>query len=153
MPGAHLLAGWLAPVLPEAGAAFNGVIAILATAGAVGMGYLGWWFYTTRASKVIPGKEDPLYRYSGDIWDGAEAAWYVDSFYSRTLVAGFKWLASFFARVFDPQGVDGLVGGVTGLIGWGASGVRRLQSGYVRAYALVFTLGVVIVLGYMVLMR
>jgi NADH-quinone oxidoreductase subunit L len=68
-------------------------------------------------------------------------------------VSGFKWLASFCSRVFDPQGVDGLVGGVATLVGWGSGGVRRLQSGYVRAYALVFTIGVVIVLGYMVLMR
>jgi NADH-quinone oxidoreductase subunit L len=78
-------------------------------------------------------------------------AWYIDSFYNRTVLAGFKWLARFFARVFDPQGVDGLVGGVTTLVGWGAGAVRRMQSGYVRAYALFFTIGVVIVLGYMVL--
>ncbi|NNJ10234.1 NADH-quinone oxidoreductase subunit L [Chloroflexales bacterium ZM16-3] len=149
--GLGLLNSWLSPVLHEAPSAINLVLASFATAGAIAMSYLGWWFYTSHASKVVPGKEDPLYHYSGDIWDGMEAGWYIDSFYGRTVVAGFKWLASFFSRVFDPQGVDGLVGGVAGLFTWGASGVRRVQNGYVRTYALVFTVGVVLVLGYMVL--
>ncbi len=151
--GLTFLASWLGPVLHEAPAGINWPIALIATAGAVGLSYASWWFYTSRASRVAPGKNDPLYHYSGDIWDGMEAAWYIDSLYSRTVVAGFRWLAGFFARVFDPQGVDGLVGGVAGLFSWGASGVRRMQSGYVRTYALVFTVGVVVVLGYMILMR
>jgi NADH-quinone oxidoreductase subunit L len=151
--GLELLNTWLSPVLREPSSEINLVIATLTTAGAIAMSYLGWWFYTNHALKVVPGKEDPIYHYSGDIWDGMEAAWYIDNFYYRTIVSGFKWLASFFSRIFDPQGVDGLVSGVAALVGWGAGGLRRLQSGYVRSYALVFTIGVVIVLGYLVLMR
>jgi NADH-quinone oxidoreductase subunit L len=151
--GIQFLNTWLNPVLHEPPEVINWVIAILATAGAIGMAYLGWWMYTSQAAKVAPGKQDPIYRYSGDIWDGMEAGWYIDSFYSRTLVNGYRAVANFFSRVVDPEGIDGLVRGVAGLFGLGASGVRRLQTGYVRTYALVFTLGVVIVLGYLVFMR
>jgi NADH-quinone oxidoreductase subunit L len=153
MPRSGLLATWLAPLLPETLPEVDWAIMAFTTAGAIGMGYLGWWIYATRVAKLAPGKNDPLYHYSGDVWDSMEAAWFIDSFYTRTVVASFKWLASFFARVFDPQGIDGLVGGVAALFSWGAEGVRRMQSGYVRLYALAFTLGVVIVLGYMVLVR
>jgi NADH-quinone oxidoreductase subunit L len=113
------------------------------------MGYLGWWIYTTNAAKIKIGGKDPAYRYSGDIWEGMEEAWYLDRLYQRTVVAGFERLADFLARVFDPQGVDGLVMGVGRFFGGLANAMRTFQTGYVRTYALVFTVGVLIVLGFM----
>lgn len=149
LPVLHWLADWLEPVLHEKAGEFNLWLALIATAGAVGMGYLGWWVYTTNAAKIKIGGKDPAYRYSGDIWEGMEEAWYFDRLYQRTVVAGFERLADFLARVFDPQGVDGLVMGVGRFFGGLANGVRALQTGYVRTYALVFTVGVLIVLGVM----
>jgi NADH-quinone oxidoreductase subunit L len=149
LPWTHWLSDWLFPVLQEEAGEFNLVMAALATAGAVGMGYLGWSIYSRAASRVKVGGKDPAYRVTGDIWDGMEEAWYVDAAYSRAVVSPFRRLASFLARVFDPQGIDGLVMGVAGLFGWVGLGVRRLQSGYVRTYALVFTVGVLLVLGFM----
>jgi len=64
-------------------------------------------------------------------------------------VQPIRGLASFLARVFDPQGIDGLVMGVARLVGVAGAGVRTLQSGYVRTYALIFTLGALLVLGFM----
>ncbi|OAN43673.1 NADH-quinone oxidoreductase subunit L [Chloroflexus islandicus] len=149
LPVLHWLTDWLEPVLHEKAGEFNLWLALIATAGAVGMGYLGWWVYTTNAAKIKIGGKDPAYRYSGDIWEGMEEAWYFDRLYQRTVVAGFERLADFLARVFDPQGVDGLVMGVGRFFGGLANGVRALQTGYVRTYALVFTVGVLIVLGVM----
>lgn len=149
LPVLHWLTDWLEPVLHEKSGEFNLWLALIATAGAVGMGYLGWWVYTTNAAKIKIGGKDPAYRYSGDIWEGMEEAWYFDRLYQRTVVAGFERLADFLARVFDPQGVDGLVMGVGRFFGGLANGVRALQTGYVRTYALVFTVGVLIVLGVM----
>lgn len=149
LPVLHWLTDWLEPVLHEKAGEFNLWLALIATAGAVGMGYLGWWVYTTNAAKIKIGGKDPAYRYSGDIWEGMEEAWYFDRLYQRTVVAGFERLADFLARVFDPQGVDGLVMGVGRFFGGLANGVRALQTGYVRNYALVFTVGVLIVLGVM----
>ncbi len=148
-PLAHWLTDWLRPVLAEEPGSFNFWLAALATLGAVGMGYLGWRIYTRNAARVKVGSKDPAYRFTGDIWDGMEEAWYVDAAYSRFVVQPVRGLASFLARVFDPQGIDGLVMGVARLVGVAGAGVRTLQSGYVRTYALIFTLGALLVLGFM----
>ena len=148
LPWLHWLSDWLFPVLGEEASSFNLFMAALATAGSVGMGYLGWWIYDRAAPRVKVGGKDPAYRVTGDIWDGMEEAWYLDAAYSRVVVQPFRRLAGFLARVFDPQGIDGLVMGVARLFGWIGAGVRRLQSGYVRTYALVFTVGVLLVLGF-----
>lgn len=149
LPVLHWLTDWLEPVLHEEAGEFNLWLALIATLGAVGMGYLGWWIYTTNAARIKIGGKDPAYRYSGDIWEGMEEAWYLDRLYQRTVVAGFERLANFLARVFDPQGVDGLVMGVGHFFGGLANAMRTFQTGYVRTYALVFTAGVLIVLGFM----
>ncbi|MEF3275807.1 MAG: NADH-quinone oxidoreductase subunit L [Chloroflexus sp.] len=149
LPVLHWLTDWLEPVLHEKAGEFNLWLALVATVGAVGMGYLGWWVYTTNAARIKIGGKDPAYRYSGDIWEGMAEAWYLDRLYQRTVVAGFERLADFLARVFDPQGVDGLVMGIGRFFGGLANGVRALQTGYVRTYALVFTVGVLLVLGVM----
>ncbi len=151
MPAAHLLTDWLHPVLHEEAGKFNLMVALLATAGAVGMGYLGWWAYTSNAAKIKVGGKDPAYHYTGDLWDGMEQAWYVDVLYNTVVIAPFRGLGNFLARVFDPQGIDGLVVGVGRLFGWIAGGLRQLQSGYVRTYALVFTMGAVLILGFMLI--
>ena len=148
-PLAHWLTDWLRPVLAEEPSSFNFWIAALATLGAVGMGYLGWRIYTRNAARVKVGSKDPAYRFTGDIWDGMEEAWYVDAAYSRFVVQPVRRLSSFLARVFDPQGIDGLVMGVARLVGVAGAGVRTAQSGYVRTYALIFTLGALLVLGFM----
>jgi len=149
LPVLHWLTNWLEPVLHEKAGEFNLWLALIATVGAVGMGYLGWWIYTTNAAKIKIGGKDPIYRYSGDIWEGMAEAWYLDRLYQRTVVAGFERLSDFLARVFDPQGVDGLVMGVGRFFGGLANGLRAVQTGYVRTYALVFTVGVLLVIGFM----
>ena len=151
MPGAHLLNTWLRPVLEEEAGRFSLPLAMLATAGSVGMGYLGWWVYTRNAVKIKVNGPDPAYHYTGDIWDGMAAAWYVDAGYERFVVVPFRTMSNFMARVFDPEGIDGLVVGVGRFLGWSATEMRRLQTGYVRNYALVFTVGAVLVLGFMLL--
>ncbi|WP_240695662.1 NADH-quinone oxidoreductase subunit L [Candidatus Chloroploca sp. Khr17] len=151
MPAAHLLTDWLKPVLHEEAGKFNPLLALFATIGAVGMGYLGWSVYTRNAAKVKVGGQDPAYYYTGDIWDTLEAAWYVDTLYQRAVVGPFRTIGNFLAQVFDPQGIDGLVVGTGRFFGWVATGVRQLQSGYVRMYALVFTIGVVLVLSFMLM--
>ena len=47
----------------------------------------------------------------------------------------------------DARGVDGAVGGTAALIGGMSSRLRRLQTGYVRSYALTMLTGVVTILG------
>jgi NADH-quinone oxidoreductase subunit L len=52
------------------------------------------------------------------------------------------------ALVFlDNKGVDGLVNGIAASVGGGSGRLRRLQTGFVRSYALSMLTGVVLVLG------
>ncbi|CAN5783723.1 NADH-quinone oxidoreductase subunit L [soil metagenome] len=70
---------------------------------------------------------------------------YVDELYGRTLVLPGKAVSSFFADVFDPRVLDGLVNGTARNIARGAEGGRHVQTGFVRNYAAAFLLGVVLV--------
>jgi NADH-quinone oxidoreductase subunit L len=46
---------------------------------------------------------------------------------------------------FDSRGVDGSVNGLAALMGGSSGRVRRLQTGYVRSYALAMLAGAVLV--------
>ncbi len=56
--------------------------------------------------------------------------------------------AVFLARVFDLGVVDGVVNGIGRVVAWGASELRRLQTGYVVNYALTMLAGAVIFVVY-----
>ena len=45
--------------------------------------------------------------------------------------------------------VDGAVNGIAQLIGGSSQELRKVQTGYVRNYALAVALGVVVILGYL----
>jgi NADH-quinone oxidoreductase subunit L len=181
LPGAYALEHWLEPVIhPEAvlvegaaheeagavagapgeegtGHGFNLFLATVVTLLSVSSGFLGWNYYMGHASRIkTSGKDagkDPLHRVTGDFWDFVEEAWGFDSLYERyTIVPWYRHLSSFLARVYDQQGIDGMVNGVGRVMGWAASSVRALQSGYVRSYALMFLTGVIIIIGYLVAM-
>lgn len=151
LPGTHFLGHWLEPVVHEEAAELNMTLAvvtgILAVVAAVG----GWWYYVANAAKVKPGEKDPLYHYLGAFWEGFQDAWYFDDLYNNTVVRGYRSMSNFLAQVFDPQGIDGIVNGVGRVLSWTAAGVRSLQTGYVRTYAFVFLVGVILIIGYLVI--
>jgi NADH-quinone oxidoreductase subunit L len=74
--------------------------------------------------------------------------WYLDNYYAAILVTPGKALAAFSAYVFDARFLDGIVNGTGGLVHRLANFGRRIQSGFVRSYALAFLVGVVGVLVY-----
>ncbi|HNP70318.1 MAG TPA: NADH-quinone oxidoreductase subunit L [Kouleothrix sp.] len=153
LPGLHWLDSYLHPVLGEEPAPYTigkGVLAAVVTLLAGASMYGGWYLYArVLEAKIKPGKDDPGFRYAGDIWRGAELAWGFDWFYSRVIVRGYRMLAGFLASVFDQQGIDGiLVDGVGRVFGSLASLFRRGQTGYIRNYAWVFFVGVVVLVGY-----
>jgi NADH-quinone oxidoreductase subunit L len=74
-------------------------------------------------------------------------AWYYDAGVTafmggpgRKLFDGIAW--------FDRNVVDGTVNGVAMLVRTGGRGLRHVQSGFVRSYALGVSIGVVVLLGY-----
>lgn len=151
--GGHFLTTWLQPVLEEEPAVFGTreiVLSVITTLGALGMFYLGLRYYINNAGRLRVGGRDPLYRVSGDIWEGLSEGWYVDNGYRALVVRPYRAAARFVSRVFDPLGIDGIVNGVGRALGSASGGIGRVQSGYVRTYALVFLLGVVLLVGYFV---
>jgi NADH-quinone oxidoreductase subunit L len=73
--------------------------------------------------------------------------WYYDS--AITAFVGGPGRAAFQATAdFDKQVVDGAVNGVGALVRGGGGGLRVLQSGYLRGYALGLGVGVVVLLAY-----
>ena len=117
------------------------VLSGIATVISVSMLALAWWIYAS-------GRVDPLrLRERLQPWPRAAAhGWYVDALYSAAIVRPGKRAASLIASVFDLGVVDGLVNGVgravARLAGWG----RRIQTGFVRSYALGLFIGVVAIL-------
>jgi NADH-quinone oxidoreductase subunit L len=62
-----------------------------------------------------------------------------------------KAVASLSADVFDPEILDGLVNGIAHVVGKGSSLLRKIQTGYVRNYALAILVGAVVIIGYFAL--
>ena len=54
---------------------------------------------------------------------------------------------------FDNRGVDGLVNTVAAAVGGTSGRVRRMQTGFVRSYALSMFLGAVLLVGALLLVR
>jgi NADH-quinone oxidoreductase subunit L len=72
--------------------------------------------------------------------------WYIDQLYDAALVRPTRLIGDFVGRSFDPGFVDGIVMGLSRLTGASASGLRTLQTGYLRNYALAILGGTVLVL-------
>jgi NADH-quinone oxidoreductase subunit L len=77
-------------------------------------------------------------------------AWYVDAAYSAAINGPGRLLATWSAYVFDLKVIDGAVNGVGTLVRSSGDRLRRVQTGYVRNYALGVVLGAVLVLGWVV---
>jgi len=116
-------------------------LSAIATAIALGALAVAWWVYASGRLDRIGFRErlQPLPR-------AAASGWYVDRAYSTLFVNPGIAAARFSADVFDSKGVDGLVNGVGGGVRRLAAAGRRIQSGFVRSYALGLFVGAVGVL-------
>ncbi|EQB63481.1 MAG: hypothetical protein RBG1_1C00001G1060 [candidate division Zixibacteria bacterium RBG-1] len=74
--------------------------------------------------------------------------YYMDELYDRIFVKPFLNLALYFWQFIDVQIVDGLANGSADFVAWCSKVFRKVQTGYIRNYALSLALGVVIILTY-----
>ncbi len=141
----HWLEDWLSPVtgrygtvLTYSNAQITGLLAIstVVALGGIGLAYLVFLRHKVPVEKVEP----ELFR----------KGWYYDLAISdfmggpgRKLFEGLAW--------FDRTVVDGAVNGLGGLARGSGTMVRRVQNGYLRTYALVMTIGTLVVLVYVLL--
>jgi NADH-quinone oxidoreductase subunit L len=99
---------------------------------------LAWWIYrrkpgtTARLIERLPW----AHRFLGH-------KWYFDELYDAVFVRPMTTAGGFGRRVIETDFVQGtIVGGATGIVRVGTSFARAIQTGYLRAYALLLLLGV-----------
>ena len=69
--------------------------------------------------------------------------WYFDELYDAVFVRPMATAGSFGRRVIETDFVQGfIVGGATGIVRAGTSLARAIQTGFLRAYALMLLLGI-----------
>ena len=76
-------------------------------------------------------------------------AWYLDDIYDTLIGRPGQAFARFNATVIDTKVIDGAVTGVARLTRGAGSSLRRVQSGYLRRYALGITVGTVVILAFL----
>lgn len=83
--------------------------------------------------------------------DTVDWAFWHDYFHNTILWNGFNTIGEFLSQPFDLGIIDGAVNGVGRVVRWFSGRLRVVQTGYVRTYAIVFLLGVVLVIVVMLL--
>ena len=76
--------------------------------------------------------------------------WFIDWLYAQTIERPGLALSSFCAWVIDKRVIDGAVNGVGELMRGSGGQLRKLQTGFVRTYALGIAAGTVAILAYVV---
>jgi NADH-quinone oxidoreductase subunit L len=124
--------------------------------------------------------DDPLRKWLGPIFTGMENKWWVDElywtvilnpyitlsrflgevidwrfwhdwFHDTVIARSFRGMAHFLAGVFDLGFIDGIANGLASITVRFAGSLRKIQTGYVRNYALSVFIGVVVIIGYLIL--
>jgi NADH-quinone oxidoreductase subunit L len=141
------LVNFLAPVT-RTPAAPPGIV------GPYGLGALGlalvavaaaWWMYGRReVPAVAPAGRFPVVAARKDL--------YGDAFNESVLMRPGQWLTRL-SVFFDNRGVDGLVNTVAATVGGSSGRLRRLQTGFVRSYALAMFFGAALLVGALLLVR
>jgi len=148
----------------EAGG-FNPVVAVVSTVLALLALFISWLLYDRRYKALLqlpPARrpDDPLRGMLGPVNPYIALARFLaevvdwrfwhDWFHDVVITAGFRLLTSLLAVRVDLGGIDAVANGLADLTKGLAARLRRLQTGYVRNYALSVFIGVVVILGYLI---
>ncbi len=95
--------------------------------------------------------ESPFNRLAGFLADRVDWEFLHDYFHDRIIKRGFDTIGDLLSRPIDLGIVDGAVNGVGIFVQRAASWMRRSQTGYVRLYAVVLFVGVVVVILFMLI--
>ncbi len=144
------VAKWLEPPLPAApaeevhGVLSHTAITVLSLVLTVLGAGLAWALFR-RGTALEPQPAGPVVR-------AARANLYTDAFNEAVFEKPGSWLTRALVYV-DNKGIDGVVNGLAALVGGGSGRLRRLQTGFVRSYALSMLAGGVLVLGALLAVR
>ena len=179
LPGMHTFTHWLEHTIEVHAGEFNFQVAIISTILALVAIFVSWLLYGRNPLKQ--GQPDPLKRPLGFLFTGMENKWFVDEGYWAVIVDRYVDLARFLAdvvdwrfwhdwfhekviantyvwlsnialnRYADQRGIDAFANGLGNATKNLSAGLRKVQNGFVRSYALSILLGVVLILGYLLL--
>ena len=145
---------FLEPVFPGAHGAAAGTVShsytveyllMLASVAAAALGImLAYMFYIRD-----PNRPKALAEKYGGIYKTLLNKYYIDEFYNVAIVRPIVAASLFLWNIVDVKIVDGIANGSAGAIGWFSGRFRMVQTGLVRNYALLFVLGVIALLGFM----
>ena len=79
-----------------------------------------------------------------------QRAYYLDDIYDAVIARPGQAFARFCATVIEVKVIDGAVNGVGRLTRAAGGSLRKVQTGYVRQYALGIVLGTVVLLAWMI---
>ncbi len=88
----------------------------------------------------------PYVRFSRFLAETVDWAWWHDAFHDGVLAAGYRRSSDWLAMAFDLPVIDGSAHALARATQSAARGLRRLQTGYVRNYALSILIGAVAML-------
>jgi NADH-quinone oxidoreductase subunit L len=132
---------------PRAGdAAFEWMtIAFSALATAVGF-VVAYWLYIRNWGMAERMTKSAQWLY-GLVYD----SYHVDELYSSYVVKPLLMLGDVLANAVEKRSIDGAVNGLAQLVDLAGEGLRRLQTGLLRNYALAMLIGAVAVLAYLIM--
>lgn len=93
--------------------------------------------------------DDKIRDFFGSFYGYMEGKFFVDELYNRTIIRPFVWLGKHAVLWFDVNVVDGIVNGVAKGTTDIGDVFKRLQTGFVQNYALMVSIGVVVMLAYL----
>jgi NADH-quinone oxidoreductase subunit L len=111
---------------------------------------LGIWM-AYRYYIVSPDRPKQLAQRFSGLYNTVVNKYYVDEFYNMVIVQPIISLSLFMWKITDVRLIDGAANGLANLLGWISSKFRFVQTGVVRNYALLFVIGVIFIMGYIIL--
>ena len=150
LPGLHTLEHWLAHTIGEGQPAefillVAGLSLLLALLGLAA----AWFIYTRRETRVD--EPDVLKKDLGILYSGMEHKWRVDEIYQALILNPYKAFAQFMAEPVDLGLIDRVGGGLAAGTRTLAEGLRKLENGYIRSYALWMLVGLAAIMTYLFL--
>jgi len=122
--------------------ALSALATLVAVAGIV----VAWVFYLR-----LPGLPMLLAHHAAALYRILTGKYYVDELYNLLISRPLFWLSTnFLARGVDNAVINGIVDGTGLTVEGGGEGLRQVENGNVRSYALVYLLGAIAVLAYYV---
>ena len=114
---------------------------------AVGGVYLAYYAYQKK-----PALSAKLRNSIGGFYEVLLNKYYIDEIYQAIVVKPLMYVSDrYLWHVFDEGVIDGTVNGTGKIVRATGRAVRRIQTGFVQNYALIFVFGIIIIIGYLIL--